>query len=358
MKVAFDARMIEHPGIGRYIRNLLSAMLNIAVDFEFNLYGAPDKLADFRTAKINKYSACVYSIRELFFSSFPKNRFNLTHIPHFNAPFKDIDNLVITIHDLIYVNFPYETTYIKCVLAKLMIANAIKKAKKIIAISEATKKDIIDIFPDTEGKIKVIYEAADPIFKKIKDPAALRGIKQKYNLPDEFILFVGTLKKHKNISRLIDAYEGIKYEGLKHKLVIIGKCDRSEKEIIHKIRSEGVIYLGTIPADDLVAIYNLATLLVLPSLYEGFGLPVLEAMASGVPVACSRASSLPEVGAEAAIYFDPRATENITDILCRVLMDHRLRESMIIKGFENIKRFSWEKTAQETLQVYKEVFPK
>lgn len=358
MRIGFDARMIDHPGIGRYIKSLLSTMFLLDKGSEFILYGDLEKLREFKyRAKIEQYSTPIYSWSEFLSHPFKKNKPDIVHIPHFNVPFYDIKNLVVTIHDLIYLEIPESNPYIiKDIAVKYAISRAIKKADRVIAVSENTKKDILKHFPDAEKKISIIYEAADPIFKKIEDKSRLDQIRQKYNLPKDIILFVGSLKRHKNIERLIDAYNELKRRGINYKLVIIGRYRPREAEILEKVKTADTLYLEEISTEDLVVIYNLATLLVIPSLYEGFGLPVLEAMACGVPVVCSKVSSLPEVAADAAIYFNPESIEDIANTIGRVLMDLDLRQSLIKEGFKNLKRFSWDKTALSTEQIYKEVY--
>jgi alpha-1,3-rhamnosyl/mannosyltransferase len=358
MRIGFDARMIDHPGIGRYIKSLLSTMINLAKDSEFILYGEPKKLIEFKNkAHVEQYSTPIYSWSEFFSHPFKKNKPDIVHIPHFNVPFYEIKNLVVTIHDLIYLEIPESNPhFIKDIAVKYAISRAIMKAERVIAVSENTKKDIIKLFPDAEKKTKVIYEAADPIFKKIEDKDKLDEVRQKYNLPRDIILFVGSLKKHKNIERLIDVYTELKKRGLSHRLVIIGRYRPREAEILDKVKTTDALYLEEISGEDLVVIYNLATLLVIPSLYEGFGLPVLEAMACEVPVVCSNVASLPEIATDAALYFSPEDTEDMADVIWEVLIDANLRANLIRKGLKNLKRFSWEKTALLTHQIYQEVY--
>lgn len=356
MKIGFDARMIGHPGIGRYIRNLLTAMVPIADGSEFLLYGECDKLSDFKTCERKKCLTSAYSLKEFFISPFNKDSLDIIHVPHFNAPFNNKNRLVVTIHDLIYIKFQESRPrFVPDILARGIISRAVKRAESIIAVSENTKKDIVENFPFAAKKVKVIHEAADPIFKKIDDEGKKDAVRKRYKLPGDFILCVSSLKKHKNIERLIDAYVDLKKRGINHRLVIVGRYRPREADILKKIRSSDAIYLGEVSADELVLIYNLADLMVVPSLYEGFGLPALEAMASGIPLAVSSVSSLPEVVGDAAVFFDPYDVKDISDKVYHVLNDEALRRSLIDKGSERVSNFSWEKTARGTLEVYKEV---
>ena len=353
MRIGFDARMIGHPGIGRYMRSLLNAMLGLAGDCEFVLYGDRHKLVDFKNCDIREHTAPIYSWAEFFSSPFEEDKLDIVHIPHFNVPFQKKKKLVITIHDLIYLKFPESSPYLKRIAVNYAISRAVKKADKIIAVSENTKKDIIERSPDAEEKIEVVYEAAAPVFNRINDEGKKENVRKKYNLPKDIILFVGSLKKHKNIEKLIDAYTELKSKGVRHKLVIIGRYRPREAEIRKKIESTDALYLGEVPIEDLAAIYNLAALLVIPSLYEGFGLPAIEAMACGIPVAASSAASLPEVVGDAGILFDPYDTSDISNKICKVLKDGDLRQGLIRKGLERAAGFSWEKAAVKTLEIYK-----
>jgi len=215
-----------------------------------------------------------------------------------------------------------------------------------------TKKDIIDYFPKAEEKISVVHEACDPEFKVIKDDKKKEALRQKYGLSNDVILFVGSLKRHKNILGLLDAYVDLKKKGIKQQLVIVGRYRPNESEILEKIKAEGVIYLGEVPSEDIVTLYNVSNLLVVPSLYEGFGLTALEAMACGVPVAASSTASLPEVVGEAAITFNPYKKEEISDAIFKALTDIKLRGHLIESGLARVKDFSWQKTAMKTLDLY------
>lgn len=355
MKIAFDCRLIDHPGIGRYIRNLLFFMMLQEKPHDFYLYGDPIKLSFMKQSHNLPYYAPIYSAKEFFIDPFIARQADILHIPHFNAPLRKKMPLVITIHDLMYLRLKESAAWFKRRVAQAVFLNALKKADKIIAVSENTKKDIINFCPKANGKINVIYEAADPVFKKISDVVKLESVRKKYDLPEEFILFVGSLKRHKNIERLLLAYSGLKNRGIRHKLVIIGRYRPDESEILGKIRLTDALYLNEVPTQDLLCIYNLASVLALPSLYEGFGLPVLEAMSCGLPVVASSATSLPEVAGDAGVLCNPLDYKDISDKIYVVLTDQHLRNTLIEKGLKRVTHFSWGKTAKETLDLYKEI---
>jgi len=353
MKIGFDARLINHPGIGRYVKNILRYMHAVSPEIEFLLYGEPAQLTQFKGARIVTCRAPVYSIREFLGNSFAGN-LDVLHVPHFNAPLRFSGKLVLTIHDLIYLKFRESSTRLRQVVARPVIAHAIRNAARIIAVSENTKKDIIELFPAAQEKVMVIPEGVDPEFKAIEDSKVLEAVRKKYKLAQEFIVCVGSLKKHKNFEMLIDAYQELKAKGFRHSLVIVGRFRPREAHILEKIKTSDAQYIGEVPSSDLVALYNMASLLVLPSLYEGFGLVVLEAQACGLPVACSRAASLTEVAGDGALYFDPTSRREMAQAIKQLVSDGVLRKQLVVEGFQNLARFSWEKAAAATLEVYRE----
>ncbi|HTZ11065.1 MAG TPA: glycosyltransferase family 1 protein [Candidatus Margulisiibacteriota bacterium] len=354
MRIGFDARMITHPGIGRYIKNLLHALVSLDSQEEFILYGDPVRLSEFQGLRVREYFAPVYGWQELKGEVFRKDSLDVLHIPHFNAPFSGANNLVLTIHDLIYLKFTGSRSFLKGLVVKPLINRALSSARRIIAVSENTREDLKASFPKVDDKIKVIAEAPDPVFRPIREDVKREQVREKYNLPKEYMLFVGSLRLHKNIPGLIEAYANLKRKGLKWELVIVGRSYRNSGRILQKIKDNKVLFLGEIPSQDMVYIYNLAGLVVIPSFYEGFGLPVLEAMACGVPVASSTASSLPEVAKDAAVFFNPQDVEEMAFVLSGAINDQKLRQALSQAGIERAGNFSWKNTALETLKVYRE----
>lgn len=241
----------------------------------------------------------------------------------------------------------------------LSLLKAVPRAGHIISISENTKKDFVKNLNMSPEKITVIHLGKDESFRKITFGKALKKVREKYNLPNDFILYVGGFSYHKNIFSLLEALALIRLEyRLEIPLVIAGRIDpfffsELEQKIDQLILKKQVIFTGFVPFSDLPALYNLALAFVSPSLYEGFGLPVLEALACGTPVVCSNTSSLPEVAGDAAVYFDP---ENITDIaeaIHRTVASEEIQVELQKKGIKRAEKFTWEKTARETLKVYR-----
>jgi len=271
----------------------------------------------------------------------------------FDMPFKK----VITIHDLSSLLYP--SINIRGMWAhKLLGAKTIKNVNKVITISEFTKHEVMKYLKAPEGKIKVIYNGKGERFKLLNQKE-IAEVKEKYNLTFRFILFVGVLQPRKNIPTLIKAYYKLRKDGGKYKLVIAGGKGWQYKEIFETIKrlnlQKDVIFTGHIPDDDLPKLYNAADLFVFPSVYEGFGIPPLEAMACGIPVITSNASSLPEVVGDAGIMIDPYDVNGLAKAMHEVLNNEELKEDMIKKGLERAKMFGWERCAKETLEVYEEV---
>lgn len=255
---------------------------------------------------------------------------------------------VISILDVSYINF--KNLYKKSDLYKLKYwgGYSIRKAKKIITISESSKSDIIDAYSLSSDKLSVVY----PGVKDIKTTITMDEFKKKYGISKDYILFVGTLQPRKNIVRLIEAFSKLNSSV---DLVIVGKKGWQFEEILQAPKKfnveDRVKFIHDVDEDELPSFYENAKMLVLPSLYEGFGLPVIEAMQYGCPVVTSNVSSLPEAGGEAALYIDPENVSDIVEKIQKVLNDENFRMEMIKKGKEHVKKFSWEKAAKETLAV-------
>ena len=278
---------------------------------------------------------------------------------------------VFTLHDLIFLFHPETHKPLNRWFLTLMMPRFLRAADAIIAVSECTRRDAIRFYGITEEKITVIYEGVSPRFRPAS-PEAVRAVREKYSLPEHFILYVGTIEPRKNLTALLEAFHhflatcsslsapcDLRPATCDLRLVIVGKKGWLYESFFHRLRELGlddrVIFTGYVPDEDLPAIYSAADLFVFPSLYEGFGLPVLEAMACGVPVVCSNTSSLPEVAGDAALLVDPTDVRALAGAMERVLMDKHLRAELRAKGLERAERFTWEGAARETLEVYREV---
>ncbi len=262
---------------------------------------------------------------------------------------------ILTVHDLIFRNLPAHHKPLNRWYLNLTMPLYCRRATHIIAVSECTRRDLVAAYNLPPEKITVVHEAAAPRFRP-QPPDTVVAVRARYHLPDRYLLFVGTIEPRKNLTRLLSGFEAIHADGLTDGLVIVGKRGWLYDDFFSRLEQSparaAVILPGYVPDEDLPAIYAGAQALVLPSLYEGFGLPVLEAMACGTPVTCSDTSSLPEIAGDAALHFDPHSVESLTDALRHLLNDTDLRAALRQRGFEQAAKFSWDRVAAETGAVY------
>ncbi len=262
---------------------------------------------------------------------------------------------VLTVHDLIFERFPRLHKSLNYHYLHRAMPLFVRHASHLIAVSQATKKDLMTFYNVPGNKISVIYEAADARFRPL--PAErVEAVRLKYALPDEFLLFVGTIEPRKNLERLLDAFAILRQAGVVRYLIIVGQKGWLYEGFFRHLETSGlqdrVIFPGYVTDEDLPAVYNAARLFVFPSLYEGFGLPLLEAMACGTPAVSSDRSSLPEVGGDAPLYADPEDVEVLAGQIRRGWEDVSLREGMRTKGLTRAKEFSWARAAAETDALY------
>jgi len=274
---------------------------------------------------------------------------------HLLLPLRDVPT-VLTVHDLIFRRYPQHHKPLNRWYLNATMPLYCRRADHIIAVSERSKRDVIEAYGVAPDKITVIYEAADPRFCP-QSPEAVAAARARYRLPERYLLFVGTIEPRKNLGRLLQAFERLHAAGLTDALVIVGKRGWLYDDFFAALENsparQAVIFPGFVPDADLPAVYAGAQALVFPSLFEGFGLPVLEAMACGTPVVCSATSSLPEIAGEAALLVDPTSTETLTDALIRVLRDDALAAALRERGWIQAGRFTWQETARRTLDLYR-----
>jgi glycosyltransferase involved in cell wall biosynthesis len=262
---------------------------------------------------------------------------------------------VFTLHDLIFQFDPDSHKPLNIAFLKTMMPRFLRAADAIIAVSECSKRDAMRLYNIPASKIHVIYEGVDPTFTPITDPDRLAHVRSKYHLPDRFILHVGTIEPRKNLPLLFEVAAQ-----LKEHVVVAGKLGWLTDPILAKVKELGiedhVTFTGFIDDDDLPALISSANVLAMPSKYEGFGLPVLEALACGTPVVASNAASLPEVGGDAVLYAWPDDVRSWTHLLTLALDDIELRGWLREKGLRQAAKFRWETMARQTLEVYRRVF--
>jgi len=277
---------------------------------------------------------------------------------HYLPPYRPA-KAVVTIHDLAFLAFKEQFRGWWRTLFGLMTAYAIRRADRVIAVSQNTKEDIIKYYGIEPRRVKVIYHGVDPSFKPVDDPKALEKVKSEYSNGRGFLLFVGTLQPRKNLPRLVQAFSQAA-NTVPHSLVVVGREFWRQEEVYRAVEewglSDRISFTGYLDSSDLPSLISAATALILPSLYEGFGFPALEAMACGTPVIVSRTSALPEVVGDAGRLVDPYDVDDMAAAIIEVLSDERLGAEMSAKGLERAKLFSWKRASEETLALFEEVY--
>ncbi len=354
--------MAAHTGIGTYLRGLAGGFKNNRQP-EFSrlaLYQprTPDTGTGFSQIFFN---APIYSWQEQL--AYPQllATCRLWHAPHYNIPYaKRNTKLVTTIHDIIHWKYRHTLNVIQRVYAERMLARAVQISDHIITVSQHTKNDLIEFFSADAEKVTVIYNGVSPDFYPIPAgplEAPARALTAKYRLPESFFLYVGMLKPHKNVLRLLKNYLKLRAENkITSGMVVIGQGKKNAEEIRLMNQSAGSItYLTKIEYGELPVFYNRARALVHPSLYEGFGLTVIESMACGTPVITTRCASLPEVGGNAAYYVGGEDDKEWEAALIQFDQDETIKTRMFDAGMRQACKFSWDKAARETAQIYDKV---
>jgi len=367
VRVAIDARKLHDFGIGTYIRNVLRHLARIDSETEYVLLCQEPDLDvgaqlghNFRTVLERSPN---YSLREQVHIPWAlrRERPDVFHAPHYVLPPAVRCRSVVTIHDTIHLTFPqYLPNRMAYAYARASMWAAARRSDRILTVSEASKRDILHFFNVPPEKIEVVYNAIDERFSQEPDPADVARVRERFQLDQRFVLYVGNIKPHKNLVRLIEAFDGLRRNGPDDvKLLIIGdEIARypALRRAVHQHKlHKHVRFLGYLPDDTLAILYRLASLFVFPSLYEGFGLPPLEAMASGTPVVTSNISSLPEVTGDAAVLVDPYDSGAIESGMRRVLNDPALAAEMRHKGLQRAREFSWERSVAKTWAIYQEI---
>lgn len=352
--------MADHPGIGRYVRELVPELVarSKGMSFRFLVSSGSRALSAPASTESKILRSKVYGVGEQFEVPLASRGSRLMHVPHFNAPLVRFRPLVVTIHDLIYLRERAALrSPLKRAAAWALIGATVDRARAILTVSEATKADLLDAFPHVRPeRISVVHEAPSASFRQEPDAARVAAARLKHRIKQPFILFVGSLKPHKNVATLVRAVQAIRERGLPHELRLVGRDDRSDTALAALLpQSPFVRQMGELPDGELSTLYRLADAVVLPSFREGFGLPVVEAMVSGTPAILARRSSLPEVGGDAAAYFDPDRVDDLAQILYTILNDNELRKQMSARGIVRAATFSWARAADQTLEVYRKV---
>ncbi|MGD2295124.1 MAG: glycosyltransferase family 1 protein [Candidatus Aminicenantes bacterium] len=374
MRIGFDIRpfLRQATGVGVYCKNLLFALAEIDDRNDYYLFSSScrdrffaDELPPFSRFK---FRDCRYPVKLVNFlwyrlerptlDSFFRTELDLTHSPTpLFLPTRG--RKVVTVHDLFFMDYPSLVQKEAKKHFAQRTGNSLHRADGILVVSQFIKEQIIERFSLDEKKIRVVHHGVSPGFAIKPSIEEKEAVRHTYGLPPAFLLFVGAIEPRKNLVRLAEALNLIHQTFSKIPLVIVGKRGRDYGNLIKKIRElnlgSHVLFLDYLPDKDLKVLYHLASCLVLPSLGEGFGLPLVEAMASGLPLAVSKAPALPEVAEDAALYFHPEKPEDLACQVVEILTDDTVRESLVKKGARRVQRFSWKITAEKTLDFYASV---
>ena len=368
MRIGIDFHSAEREGSGNYtyIRNLVDSLIKIDHENEYFLYVTNIKYPYYEQfKKIRNVRLCLTKSNNPFIRipilgmrTFI-DKIDVLHVQYIASPFHR-GKLIVTIHDISFLHFPECFRKFERFRQKVLIPINIKKADKILTVSKYSREDIIKSYNVLPQTIEFTYNGVKPIFKPLEGLTKANEALKHYGISGKFIFFVGRIDARKNISSLMKAFMLLKQKKqIPHQLVISGKEDFLPRQIQEEIEisqyRKDIIFTGYLQATYLPLFYNLADVFVYPSLYEGFGLPCLEAMSCGCPVVSSNISSIPEIVNGAGLLIDPLDTEELAIAIHRVISNPKLREELKEKGLKQANQFSWDNTAQKTLEVYKEV---
>lgn len=364
MRIGLDARFYHKgsAGLARYTQELIKHVVAAAPQHTFVIFLRPDALPEFRlqaaNVEVRTTDIAHYSFREqlVLARQLQAADLDLMHFTNFNYPVRYRRPFIVTIHDLTLLRFAGRSrlSSVKVIPMRQVVARGVKNSRRIITISNYQKKLITQEFAVDQSKVSVIYEAVEPEFAPL--PAAeIDHFREQQKLHTPFVMYTGQWRQHKNLVRLIKAFRLVR-DQVEARLVLVGKVDRAFPIIQQTIEEQGlagdVVLTGFVEDADLPRYYNAASVFAFPSLSEGFGLPPLEAMACGTPVAASNASPMPEILGDAPVYFNPTDTAAMARQLASLLHDQKLREKARQAGFAQVKKYSWEQMAAETLDVY------
>lgn len=387
--IGIDARFYGPlgKGLGRYTQEIVDNIINIDTTNNYVVFLGPDNYDEFiipvgATERVRKVKINIrwYTLREQLLFPFYiwRAKVDLIHFPHFNVPIFVPRKFVVTVHDLILTKFPTvrATTLnpvvykIKNLAYRLVIWLALKRSVKIITVSEFTKSDIVEQFGIRSEKIVVTYEGVanlakgrDTLFVNKLDE---QGTLDRYNIESNFLLYIGNAYPHKNLDGLIRVFSAVNKKYPQIRLVLVGKSDYFYERVKELARSlnlyrdndskSPIIFPGYVPDQELEVLFRHALFYIFPSLYEGFGLPPLEAMAKGCPVLSSDKSSMPEILGAAAEYFDPATEGSMLEAIEKMINNPGRREELIKAGYNQAKKYNWWECAYATHKVYQQAF--
>jgi glycosyltransferase involved in cell wall biosynthesis len=372
-RIGVDARFYGPlgKGLGRYTQEIVDNIIKLDRENKYVIFLRKENFNSFECdgLRIKKVLADIkwYGLAEQLIMPYyiRREHLDLMHFPHFNVPIFCPVKYIVTIHDLILIKFPTlrATTLgpviykIKNLAYRFVISSAIARAKKVLAVSEYTKKAIIEQFKISPEKVVVTYEGVTEL-SGANEPSDVNAVLNKYKISQPYLLYVGNAYPHKNLEGLIKVFSEINKNFSSLKLILVGKEDYFYGRLKQYAKnfSDNIIFPGYVPDGELKALYAAAVLYVFPSFYEGFGLPPLEAMAHGLTVVSSDKTCLPEILGDAALYFDPDDEADIKNKIEKALADEKLCENLRNRGYEQAKKYSWNRCASQTLAVYKNCF--
>lgn len=362
-RIGIDARSWNWEGIGRYAKNLILRLPYLSSPYEFVVFlpkEAVHEIPDLPRTRIVPVADSYYSVSEqtTFLSVLLRERVDLMHFLHFNAPVLYRRPSIVTIHDLTRFFFPAQKRnglFAQWAYEEVL-RSAVMSAQGVIVVSQHTKNDLLRFFPQVADKTVIIHDSIEQERFSPHDPGTDEAVLASTGITKPYLLYVGIWINHKNLKRLVGAFRLLREQGYKGSLVITGE-EKPHREDVPRFAqemgvSDSVIFPGFVPDSSLAVLYRNADAFVFPSLYEGFGLPPLEAMASGTPVVCSYVASLPELYGNAAQYVNPLSEEDIAKGIHQVLDNSKFRSELISNGLRQAKAYDWDRTAKETLILY------
>lgn len=371
MRIGIDATSLppQPVGAGNYIIHLIRSLASLMSGHELvvfahqsgrDLLDIPDKRALHWVVVSDKSPAQRLLWEQFVLPALVRRAgVDLLHSLHYTRPVALPCSSVVTFHDMTFFLYPQLHTRSKRFFFPIVIRVSARKADALIAISESTRQDSIRLLNIPPQQITTTQLGVTKDFRPVSDPVIRAEVRQKYKLPEEYILYVGLVEPRKNLPLLIKSFKALVERGVHHQLVIVGRFGWMYQEVLQQIEALGVKekvhFTGYLPSQDLPMVYNLASVFVYPTLYEGFGLPALEAMACGTPVITSEISSLPEIVGDAGLLVPPGDERALSEAIFETLSSHTLQKQLAMKGIQRASQFTWERTAQETLHVYESV---
>ena len=369
MRIAFDGTTLTpgRTGVGYYTEHLLQHLareVEATGDELIVISNQPIDTAHPLPAHVKVHVGMRFPLRIVWMQLMAARvlediRADVAHFTNGMIPLGTAAARVVTIHDMSLELYPECHPLRRRMINRPLISVAARVADAVVTVSDSARDDLLQFHNVPASRVRVLHEAAGPDFRLIRDHRLRARIRMRYGLPERFVLYVGAIEPRKNLHRLVDAFASARRQGVGHELVCVGPYGWSSRDLYEHVDRLGlrqvVHFTGYVPAEDLPVIYNLSDFFVFPSIYEGFGLPVVEAMACGTPVITSNSSSLREIAGDAALTADPLSIEALAASLVRVAGDGTLRRELAARGLARAESFSWARTAREMLALYERV---